>query len=286
MNSIMITGGTGSFGRACVRKLLDIPFGSAFWHSRIVIYSRDEHKQEQMAREFENNERLRFFIGDVRDRDRLILGMAGCYTVIHAAAMKIVPTAEYNPMECIKTNVMGAQNVIDAAMMQRIQCVMALSTDKAVNPLNLYGASKLCAEKLFLASNNVSDTRFSVVRYGNVANSNGSVIPLFKEQLSKGLPLTVTHEDMTRYWITLDEAVDFVLGCIWNMKGGEVFLPDMPSFKVMDLARATSDKIRITGIRPGEKLHEQIDQDKYSNINDAWLDQDNLKQKLKDMGAI
>lgn len=290
MNSILITGGTGSFGRALTKELINLARHrfDPLAIRRIVIYSRDEHKQEQMAQELKD-ERLRFFIGDVRDRDRLILALAGCDTIVHTAAMKIVPTAEYNPMEAIKTNIIGSQNVIDAAMYQKIDKVIALSTDKAVNPLNLYGATKLCAEKLFLASNNISDTKFSVARYGNVANSNGSVIPLFKKQLANKEPLTVTDENMTRYWITLDDAVKFVLSSLSKMKGGEVFIPDMPSFKVKALAWAMSQPntvIKKIGVRPGEKIHEQIDQDKFSNINENWLGVDELKTKLTEMGII
>jgi UDP-N-acetylglucosamine 4,6-dehydratase len=282
---ILITGGTGSFGRALAKRLI----GSHY--DRIVIYSRDEHKQEQMERELGKQEQLRYFIGDIRDKDRLRLAMQGCWDIIHTAAMKIVPTAEYNPMECIKTNVIGAQNLIDIALenLNGTKRILALSTDKAVNPLNLYGASKLCAEKLFLAANNLAGHHqavFSVVRYGNVANSNGSVIKVFKDQLTKGETLTITHEDMTRYWITLDEAVSFVRQSLGEMQGGEVFIPDMPSFNVLSLALAMSDRVRTIGIRPGEKIHEQIDQDRFSNTNDKWLHRDDLRNKLEEMGII
>lgn len=288
-NGILITGGTGSFGRALAKNLL-----KANNFDRIVIYSRDEHKQEQMAKEIDDpDQRLRFLIGDIRDKDRLRLAMAGCWYVVHAAAMKIVPTAEYNPMECIKTNIIGAQNLIDVALenYSTTKKIIALSTDKAVNPVNLYGATKLCAEKLFIAANNLAGHEqaiFSIVRYGNVANSNGSVIPVFKKLLNEGKPLTVTSELMTRYWITLDDAVKFVLNSLYTMQGGEVFLPHMPSFNVMSLALAmtTSDNIITTGVRPGEKIHEQIEQDCYSHTNEDWLGIGELREKLKEMGII
>lgn len=263
MNTL-ITGGTGSFGQALTARLL-----KTNTYSRICIYSRDEHKQDIMSKKF-NDARLRFFIGDVRDKDRLKLALNNIQTVIHAAALKIVPAAEYNPFECIKTNILGAQNLIDAIVSDirppiagGVQKVIALSTDKAVHPINLYGATKLCAEKLFIAANNIIGTeysKFSVVRYGNVANSNGSVIPLFQTQLKHANPFTITNEKMTRFWITLNEAVDFVLKSLDTMQGGETFVPDMPSFTVMDLAKAMcpSNSTEITGIRPGEKLSEEI----------------------------
>lgn len=291
MSSILITGGTGSFGQALALKLLTRKY------DKIIIYSRDEHKQEQMAKRlapFDKHKQLRFFIGDIRDKDRLRLAMREAWYIVHAAAMKIVPTAEYNPMECIKTNVLGAQNLIDIA---HENCnfekkILALSTDKAVAPKNLYGASKLCAEKLFIASNLNIYAKFSVVRYGNVANSNGSVIKVFKEQLDKGLPFTITNNLMTRYWITLDEAVEFVLNCLGKMQGGETFIPNMPSFRVMDLAMAMNDPLssyiplEVIGVRPGEKIHEQIDDDKFSDQNDTWLSVDQLRTFLKEMCVI
>ena len=286
MYNILITGGTGSFGRAFVKYALK---AGKYMHGRIVIYSRDEHKQEQMAREFASIDThgiLRFFIGDVRDKERLLLALSGCDTILHAAALKIIPIAEYNPMEVIKTNIIGSQNVIDAAMHYHIEKVIALSTDKAVNPINLYGATKLCAEKLFIASNQLARTKFSIARYGNVANSNGSVIRVFKEQLDKNEPLTITHEDMTRFWITLDDAVQFVYECLIIMEGGEIFIPKMPSFKIKDLAYAMSPNVSYIGIRPGEKLHEQIDEHRYSNTNDKWLNAVELRQNLIDMGIL
>lgn len=294
MSNLLITGGTGSFGQALAEKLLLQKIGE-YQYGKIIIYSRDEHKQEQMDRKFrplDKHFRLRYFIGDVRDVERLKLAMHGVHTVVHAAAMKIVPTAEYNPMECIKTNVLGAQNVIDASLWMNVTQVIALSTDKAVAPKNLYGASKLCAEKLFLASNAFANPKFSVCRYGNVANSNGSVIKVFKEQLDQGLPFTITNNLMTRYWITLDEAVEFVLNCLGKMQGGETFIPNMPSFRVMDLAMAMYDPLlshiplEVIGVRPGEKIHEQIDDDKFSDQNDTWLSVDQLRTFLKEMCVI
>lgn len=305
--NILITGGTGSFGQACVKYLLSTPHSfSQTGNDKIMIYSRDEHKQEKMARELKNldkYERLRFFIGDVRDKDRLRLAVEQSNYIIHAAALKIVPTAEYNPFEYVKTNILGTQNLIDVTPKAMGVKVIALSTDKAVNPINLYGATKLCMERMILAANNVHGefgAKFSVVRYGNVANSNGSVIQVFKEQRDKGLPLTITDPNMTRFWITLEEAVKFVWGKINNidMKGGEVFIPDMPSFNIIDLARAfTSYKqiitpyeedksIKIIGTRPGEKLHEQIDEHNFSNENNKWLDMWELRKNLETMGAL
>ncbi|CAN5790068.1 UDP-N-acetylglucosamine 4,6-dehydratase (inverting) [soil metagenome] len=254
--SILITGGTGSFGKACVAELLKK-------HSprRLVIYSRDELKQYEMQQEFTDS-RLRFFIGDVRDLPRLTMAMKGVELVIHAAALKQVPAAEYNPMECIKTNVHGAENVIHAAIENEVEKVVALSTDKAANPINLYGATKLCSDKLFVAANNLAGshvTRFSVVRYGNVVGSRGSVVPVFKKMIEAGATeLPITDDRMTRFWITLQQGVDFVLKAFVRMHGGEVFVPKIPSMKITDLADALSPglKKRVTGIRPGEKLHE------------------------------
>lgn len=269
--SVLITGGTGSLGKAVIEKLLT---QSNF--SRICIYSRDEHKQEQVREYFFNNPRLRFFIGDVRDKDRLKLALNGITHVIHAAALKIVPTAEYNPFEAIKTNILGAQNLIEcladgSTNIQGWQTrVIAASTDKAVHPINLYGATKLCAEKLFIAANNINKQmgpKFSVARYGNVANSNGSVIPLFQRQLAQATQLTITDDRMSRFWITLDEASDFVLKCLGCMYGGEIFVPEMKSFKVKDLALVMMQDAgydpekqwcKVIGIRPGEKLYEEI----------------------------
>ena len=255
--SILITGGTGSFGRQFVATLLKEK--SEF--KRLVIYSRDELKQYEMQQVFQDP-RLRFFIGDVRDRDRLIMGMKGCEYVIHAAALKQVPAAEYNPMECIKTNVHGAENVIAAALENKVLRVMALSTDKAANPINLYGATKLCSDKLFVAANNVvggHETRFSVTRYGNVVGSRGSVLPLFRQLLREGASaLPITDERMTRFWITLNDGIHFVTQNFARMRGGEIFVPKIPSIRIVDLASAVAPglPLKFIGIRPGEKLHE------------------------------
>lgn len=294
MSSILITGGTGSFGQALVKKLI-----ATKQYERIVVYSRDEHKQERM-RDTLKCDNVRYFIGDVRDRDRLRLAMRGCYHIVHAAALKIVPTAEYNPQEYVKTNILGSQNIIDICLDNFFgtKHVVALSTDKAVSPINLYGATKLCMEKMFLASNALVGatpfSKFDVCRYGNVANSNGSVIQVFKRQKENGEPFTLTHEDMTRYWITLDQAVEFVISKFkfdYSNIPGELYIPDMPSFKVKDLMWAMSGstfdvKYELTGIRPGEKLHEQIDTDKYSNINDKWLGVVDLKEQLINLGVL
>jgi UDP-N-acetylglucosamine 4,6-dehydratase len=254
--SILITGGTGSFGKECVRRILQ-----SHRPKRLIVFSRDELKQFEMQQEF-NSSCMRFFLGDVRDGERLMQAMRGVDFVIHAAALKQVPAAEYNPMECIKTNINGAENVIKAAIENQVEKVIALSTDKAANPINLYGATKLVSDKLFVAANNIvgsHKTRFSVVRYGNVVGSRGSVIPFFRklvEQASAELP--VTDPRMTRFWITLSEGVTFVLKSFERMHGGEVFVPKIPSSRIVDLAKAVApDKsIKIIGIRPGEKLHE------------------------------
>ncbi len=255
--SILITGGTGSFGYRYVSTLL-----KHYNLKRLVIFSRDELKQYEMAMKFKGNERvMRFFIGDIRDLARLTEAMRGIDFVIHAAAMKHVPIAEYNPMECIKTNIHGAENIIQAALENNVDSVMALSTDKAANPINLYGATKLASDKLFVSANNMSGgrTKFSVVRYGNVVGSRGSVVPFFKDLIDKNSEyLPITHEDMTRFWITLQQGVDFVLECMRRMQGGEIFVPKIPSVRIIDLAKAmdSSIPIKIIGIRPGEKLHE------------------------------
>ena len=254
--SVLITGGTGSFGKRYVRTLLD-----NYDIKRLVIYSRDELKQFEMQQEFDNTEIMRFFIGDVRDRERIKEAMRGIDIVIHAAALKQVPASEYNPMECIKTNIHGAENVINAALANNVNKVIALSTDKAANPINLYGATKLASDKLFVAANNMSGgrTKFSVVRYGNVVGSRGSVVPFFNKLIAENLDhLPITHEDMTRFWITLQGGVDFVLKCLDRMYGGEIFVPKIPSVRIMDLAKAMAPgkKIEIIGIRPGEKIHE------------------------------
>ena len=254
--SILITGGTGSFGKQYVKTILQ-----RYQARKLIIYSRDELKQFEMQQDFPQR-CMRFFLGDVRDRDRLIQAMNGVDYVIHAAALKQVPAAEYNPMECIKTNIHGAENVIHAAIANEVEKVIALSTDKAANPINLYGATKLVSDKLFVAANNVAGghrTRFSVVRYGNVVGSRGSVVPFFRKQIANGSDhLPITDVSMTRFWITLQQGVDFVLKGFQRMHGGEIFVPKIPSVKVVDLARAMAPDLphQIIGIRPGEKLHE------------------------------
>lgn len=252
---ILITGGTGSFGQAFVRRML-----AAESDCTIRVYSRDELKQYEMARAFRDDPRLRFFIGDVRDRERLVRAMHDTDLVVHAAALKHVPICEFNPAEAVKTNIQGSQNVIDAAIDAGVQRTVALSTDKAVNPVNLYGATKLCAEKLFVHGNvyaGARDIRFSCVRYGNVMGSRGSVIPLFRKQAASGV-LTLTDRRMTRFWLSLEHAVDLVLDSIGQMEGGEIFVPKIPSMRIVDLARAIAPaaKIEEVGRRPGEKLHE------------------------------
>ncbi len=258
--TILVTGGTGSFGRAFVRTVLkkypDI--------KRLVIYSRDELKQYEMAQTFSDRDYpgLRYFIGDIRDVSRLRRALEGIDIVIHAAAMKQVPTAEYNPFECIKTNVLGSQNLIEACLDSKVQRVIALSTDKAAAPINLYGATKLCADKLFVAANNIKGTRniiFSVVRYGNVMGSRGSVIPFFINKRASGT-LPVTDPRMTRFNISLQDGVDMVLWSISNCAGGEIFVPKIPSYLITDVAKAIAPecKIEIVGVRPGEKIHEEM----------------------------
>lgn len=254
--SILITGGTGSFGQCLTRTLL-----SRYRPRRVVIFSRDELKQSQMQQGLDHP-CLRYFIGDVRDPARLHQAMHGVDIVVHAAALKQVPAAEYNPMECVKTNIYGAQNVIDAALTNGVERVIALSTDKAANPLNLYGATKLASDKLFVAGNNIAGghpSRFAVVRYGNVVGSRGSVVPCFRDLIAEGAPaLPITDEGMTRFWITLQQGVDFVLKSFERMYGGEIFVPKIPSVRIVDVAHAMAPKkpIKIIGIRPGEKLHE------------------------------
>ena len=254
--NILITGGTGSFGKKYTKILLE-----NYKPNKIIIYSRDELKQYEMAQDY-NNECMRYFIGDVRDADRLKTAMKDVDYVIHAAALKHVPIAEYNPMECIKTNINGAQNVIDAAIFNKVKKVIALSTDKAANPLNLYGATKLVSDKLFVAANNLvgkEDIQFSVVRYGNVIASRGSVIPFFEKLIKEGTnSLPITDERMTRFMITLDAGVKFVIDNFKIMKGGEIFIPKIPSMKMTELALALAPTLKqeVVGIRPGEKLHE------------------------------
>lgn len=262
--TILVTGGTGSFGRSVVTKLL-----RRNDYEKIIIYSRDEQKQEQMEYELADlaGGRLRFFIGDVRDKERLWMAMKGVSAVIHTAALKIVPAMEYNPIEAIKTNIIGAQNIIEVLCSNSINLnvnapikVIALSTDKAVQPVNLYGATKLCMEKLFIFANNLSGgtVKFSICRYGNVSGSRGSVIPLFVKRAKENKSLPITHPDMTRFWISLDTATSFVLDRMGNMHGGEVFVPNMPAYNIVDLANYFSNNHKIIGMRPGEKLHEEI----------------------------
>ncbi len=254
--SILITGGTGSFGKQFTKTILE-----RYDPKKVIIFSRDELKQFEMSQVFDQK-CMRYFIGDVRDRDRLTMAMRGVDYVIHAAALKQVPAAEYNPMECIKTNVYGAENVIHAALANKVQKVIALSTDKAANPINLYGASKLASDKLFVAANNIAGTdptRFSVVRYGNVVGSRGSVVPFFKHLIQNGTDhLPITDERMTRFWITLQQGVDFVLKGFERMQGGELFVAKIPSVRIVDLATAMAPDMPqwTIGIRPGEKLHE------------------------------
>ncbi|MCL2222433.1 MAG: UDP-N-acetylglucosamine 4,6-dehydratase (inverting) [Oscillospiraceae bacterium] len=255
--TILVTGGTGSFGNAFLTMTL-----KHFAPKKVIVFSRDEMKQWEMAKKFQDDGRVRFYIGDVRDRDRLYRAFDGVDYVIHAAATKIIPTAEYNPFECVKTNVIGAMNVIDACIDKGVKGCVALSTDKASSPINLYGAAKLCSDKLFIAANShVSHggTKFSIVRYGNVMGSRGSVIPFFVEQMKSGV-LTITDELMTRFMITLDQAVELVWHAVSDMVGGEIYVKKIPSMKITDIARAVSDKAKmdIIGIRPGEKLHEQM----------------------------
>lgn len=254
--SILITGGTGSFGKQYVRTIL-----RRYQPKKLIIFSRDELKQFEMAQDF-NADCMRYFIGDVRDKDRLVQAMEGVDFVIHAAALKHVPAAEYNPMECIKTNIHGAENVIQAALANKVEKIIALSTDKAANPINLYGASKLASDKLFIAANNIVGghrTRFAVVRYGNVVGSRGSVVPFFQKLIREGADhLPITDDRMTRFWISLQQGVDFVLKNFERMRGGEIFVPKIPSVRISDLAKAMAPSLpqKIIGIRPGEKIHE------------------------------
>ena len=258
--SILITGGTGSFGKAFVKTVLtrypDI--------KRLVVYSRDELKQFEMSQQFPDSQYrgIRYFIGDVRDESRLSRALEGIDIVVHAAALKQVPAAEYNPFECIKTNVLGAQNLIEACLDSNVQHVVALSTDKAAAPINLYGATKLCSDKLFVAANNIKghrDLRFSVVRYGNVMGSRGSVIPFFLEKRASGI-LPITHPDMTRFNISLQDGVDMVLWSLENTWGGEVLIPKIPSYRITDVAKAIGPECehRVIGVRAGEKIHEEM----------------------------
>ncbi len=315
--TILITGGTGSFGKKFIKRVLELDV------KKVIVFSRDELKQFEMAQEF-TDPRIRFFIGDVRDKDRLYRAFDGVDIVIHAAALKHVGACEYNPFEAVKTNINGAQNIIEAAIDRGVTKIIALSTDKAASPVNLYGATKLASDKLFVAANSYAgdkDTRFAVVRYGNVVGSRGSVVPFFKKIKETG-EIPITDERMTRFWITLDQGVQFVLDSLERMKGGEIFVPKIPSMKVTDLAEAIAPEcsIKIVGIRPGEKLHEAmiteddarrtLEYDKYyviqpefpwwrkeysnggktlpdgfsyiSNVNDHWLTVDELRELVKE----
>jgi UDP-N-acetylglucosamine 4,6-dehydratase len=256
--SIIITGGSGTFGRAFLKYIVS----NKIKPRRLVIFSRDEFKQFEIQQEFGDLDCLRLFIGDVRDGERVKQAFESVDIVIHAAAMKQVPTAEYNPSECIKTNIYGAENVISASLLHNVEKVIALSTDKAANPVNLYGATKLASDKLFVAANNLvgkRQTRFSVVRYGNVVGSRGSVLPYFKKLIDQGADgLPITDAQMTRFWITQEEAIEFVMKSLGRMQGGEIFVPKIPSIRITELAKALAPKLpfKIIGIRPGEKLHE------------------------------
>ena len=267
---VLITGGTGSFGQKCVELLQ----GKGL--DRIMVLSRDELKQSEMQQKWPDTQRvdsaMRYFVGDVRDKDKLLLAFKNVDMVIHAAAMKQIPACEYNPSEAVKTNVIGAQNVIEAAVERKVERVLAISSDKAVNPINLYGATKLVSEKLFVAANTLR-TKFSLVRYGNVLGSRGSVLPIFQRQAEKGI-LRITDDRMTRFWIVLDDAVNFSLDCLERMMGGEIFVPKMVSSPVVDLANAAAGDrdcgLEITGIRPGEKLHETLVSDEeVGRVHDA-----------------
>ena len=273
--TILISGGTGSFGNHFVKKLIQ-----NYKPKKIIIYSRDEYKQFKMQQKFpsKNYPFFRFFLGDVRDLERLKIAMNGVDYVIHAAALKQVPAAEYNPIEFVKTNIHGAENIIQAAIHQKVKKIIALSTDKAANPINLYGATKLASDKIFIAANNIigsQKTVFSVVRYGNVVGSRGSVVPYFNKLIeSKEVHLPITHKDMTRFWIKLDQAVDFVISSFKRMIGGEIFVPKIPSVKITDLAKAMAPhlKTKIIGIRPGEKIHELMCPNEYHHLTLEFKD--------------
>ena len=296
--SILITGATGFFGTHCLQSILSLSRPK-----KIVIYSRDELKQFQLAQHFpENKFPVRYFLGDIRDRERLIRACSNINIIIHAAAMKQVPASEYNPTECIATNIIGAQNLIDASIINEVEKIIALSTDKAANPINLYGATKLCSDKLFVAANNLvgkRKTRFSIVRYGNVLGSRGSIIPYFKELLAKGVKkLPLTDERMTRFVITIDKGIKFVFNCLNDMSGGEIFIPKIPSIKIKNLIYAINHnrEFELIGIRPGEKLHEVmipmeeslncIEMKDYYIIQPmlSWWDRKNVKSNIKRNG--
>jgi UDP-N-acetylglucosamine 4,6-dehydratase len=284
--SILITGGTGSFGKQFVKGVLE-----KYKPKKLIIYSRDELKQFEMEHDF-HDDCMRYFIGDVRDRDRLVQAMNGVDYVVHAAALKQVPAAEYNPMECIKTNIHGAENVIHAALANEVEKVIALSTDKAANPINLYGATKLASDKLFVAANNMAGghaTRFSAVRYGNVVGSRGSVVPFFRKCIAEGAAfLPITDSRMTRFWITLRQGVDFVLGNFERMHGGEIFVPKIPSVSVVDLAKAMAPELphKIIGIRPGEKLHEVMCPADDSHLTLQFADHYVIKPTIQFSGYV
>jgi UDP-N-acetylglucosamine 4,6-dehydratase len=284
--SILITGGTGSFGKRYVRTILE-----RYRPKKLIIYSRDELKQFEMEQEF-HQECMRYFLGDVRDRDRLVQAMNGVDIVIHAAALKQIPAAEYNPMECVKTNIHGAENVIYAALANDVEKVIALSTDKAANPINLYGATKLVSDKLFVAANNVAGghrTQFAAVRYGNVVGSRGSVVPFFKKRIEDGCDhLPITDERMTRFWITLQQGVDFVLKNFARMQGGEIFVPIIPSVKLVDLAAAMAPDLprKVVGIRPGEKLHEIMCPSDDSHLTLEFEDHFVIKPTIRFAGQV
>jgi len=282
--SILITGGTGSFGNQFLKFVT-----KNFKPKRLVIYSRDELKQYEMNQKFSNEkyEFIRFFLGDVRDYQRLDMAMKEIDYVIHAAALKQVPSAEYNPMECIKTNIYGAENVIKSSLSNNVKKIIALSTDKAANPINLYGASKLVSDKIFVAANNLvgkGSSRFSVVRYGNVLNSRGSVVPLFKKYIeSRAEYLPITSDKMTRFWITLNQSVDFVYKSFQRMQGGEVFVPKLPSLKIVELAKAMAPNLKhkIIGLRPGEKIHEVMCPRDDSHLTISFDDHYVIKPSIK-----
>ena len=273
--NIFLSGGTGSFGN----KFVEI-ISRRYKPKKIIIYSRDEYKQFLMKEKYSESKFsfLRFFLGDVRDRERLTLAMKDVDYVVHAAALKQVPAAEYDPMEFVKTNIYGAENIIQASINQKVKKIIALSTDKAANPINLYGATKLASDKIFIAANNIvgsQKTRFSVVRYGNVLGSRGSVVPIFKNYIKKGKNyLPITDKNMTRFWITLEEGVNFVVKSFVRMVGGEIFVPKIPSVKIMDLAKAMKQnvKIKVIGVRPGEKIHELMCPREYSDFTFNFKD--------------
>ena len=294
-STILVTGGTGSFGNIFIPMTL-----KKYSPKKIIIFSRDEMKQWEMAKSFTDDDRVRFFIGDVRDKDRLYRALDGVDYVVHAAATKIVPTAEYNPFECIKTNIDGAMNLIDACLDTKVKRLIALSTDKASSPTNLYGATKLASDKLCVAGNSYSGQnkcKFSVVRYGNVMGSRGSVIPFFMEKVAKFEPITITDERMTRFMITLEQGVELVWHAFEDMVGGEIYVKKIPSMNIMDIAKAVSEKAKteLIGIRPGEKLHEQMigeedclytfDYEEYYKIlpaiNDWFMDPHRIKNGIK-----